>query len=104
MFVEVLSRRAIINFLGNFMVQWHGGKGSTSRKVDKKKFNENWDKIFGKKDDVLDSYNDERLVSKYDKKYNFFNTIRGPIIVDGKLNPENPAHQKILVDKKENNK
>ena len=31
------------------MSQWHGGKGSTPRKVDKKKFDENWDKIFGKK-------------------------------------------------------
>jgi len=32
------------------MSAWHGGKGSTPRKVDKKKFDENWDKIFGKKD------------------------------------------------------
>ena len=31
------------------MSQWHG-KGSTPRKVDKKKFDENWDRIFGKKD------------------------------------------------------
>ncbi len=31
------------------MSAWHGGKGSTPRKVDKKKFDENWDKIFGKK-------------------------------------------------------
>ena len=28
-----------------------GGKGDTPRKVNKKKFDENWDKIFGKKDD-----------------------------------------------------
>jgi hypothetical protein len=30
--------------------KWHGGKGSTPRptKVDKKTFDSNWDKIFGK--------------------------------------------------------
>jgi hypothetical protein len=50
------------------MSAWHGGKGSAPRKVDKKKFDENWDRIFSKKkDDVLDAYNEERLVSKYDK-------------------------------------
>ena len=27
---------------------WEGGKGSTPRPVDKKKFDENWEKIFGK--------------------------------------------------------
>lgn len=31
------------------MSQWHGSKGSKPRPVDKKKFDENWDKIFGKK-------------------------------------------------------
>ena len=30
--------------------QWHGGKGSKRRPEDKKKFDDNWDKIFGKKD------------------------------------------------------
>lgn len=34
------------------MTQWHGGKGSAQRKVDKQKFSDNWDKIFGKKDDT----------------------------------------------------
>jgi len=34
------------------MTQWHGGKGSSQRKVDKEKFNDNWDKIFGKKNDT----------------------------------------------------
>lgn len=29
--------------------QTHGGKGSTSRAVDKNKFDENFDRIFGKK-------------------------------------------------------
>lgn len=31
------------------MTQWHGGKGSAQRKVDKQKFSDNWDAIFGKK-------------------------------------------------------
>lgn len=31
------------------MSAWHGGKGSKPRPVDKRKFDENWDKIFGKK-------------------------------------------------------
>lgn len=32
--------------------QWEGGKGSKPRPVaDQKKFDDNWDKIFGKKDD-----------------------------------------------------
>lgn len=31
------------------MAQWHGGKGSAQRKVDKKKYSDNWDAIFGKK-------------------------------------------------------
>ena len=31
--------------------KWHGGKGSKTRPVtDQKKFDDNWDKIFGKKD------------------------------------------------------
>lgn len=34
------------------MAQWHGGKGSAQRKVDKEKFSDNWDKIFGKKTDT----------------------------------------------------
>ena len=32
--------------------QWAGGKGSTQRKVDKKKYSDNWDAIFGKKNDT----------------------------------------------------
>lgn len=31
------------------MTNWHGGKGSKPRPVDQKKYNDNWDKIFGKK-------------------------------------------------------
>ena len=34
------------------MAQWHGGKGSSQRKVDKKKYSDNWDAIFGKKNDT----------------------------------------------------
>lgn len=33
------------------MTQWHGGKGSKPRPVDKKKFDDNWDRIFGKKEE-----------------------------------------------------
>jgi hypothetical protein len=29
--------------------QWHGGKGSQPRPQDKKQYDENFDKIFGKK-------------------------------------------------------
>lgn len=46
------------------------GKGSRPRpySVSMDKFASNWDAIFNKKDDsVLDAYNEERLVSKYDK-------------------------------------
>lgn len=32
------------------MSTWHGGKGSKPRPVDKKKFDENYERIFGKKD------------------------------------------------------
>lgn len=37
------------------MSKWHGGKGSKRRPEDKKKFDDNWDAIFGKKND--DKYN-----------------------------------------------
>lgn len=36
------------------MTKWHGGKGSSQRPVDKKKFDENWERIFGKKPDPTD--------------------------------------------------
>ena len=29
--------------------QWHGGKGSQPRPTDKKQYDDNYDKIFGKK-------------------------------------------------------
>ena len=54
------------------MAGWHGGKGSSQRpmNVSKSKFDDNWDAIFGKKKEQtdLDVYNDERLVSKFDKE------------------------------------
>lgn len=31
------------------MSQWHGGKGSTPRATDQKKYSDNWDKIFANK-------------------------------------------------------
>ena len=33
------------------MSQWHGGKGSRPRPINKKKFDENWERIFGKKEE-----------------------------------------------------
>ena len=50
------------------------GKGSRPRpySVSQEQFAANYDAIFGKKkktdESVLDAYNDERLVSKYDKE------------------------------------
>jgi|LWDU01.1.fsa_nt_gi hypothetical protein len=34
--------------------QWSGGKGSAQRPVDKKKYSDNWDAIFGKKETTKD--------------------------------------------------
>jgi hypothetical protein len=34
---------------------WHGGKGSRYRKVDQEKYNENWERIFGKKKEAEES-------------------------------------------------
>jgi hypothetical protein len=31
------------------MTKWHGGKGSARRPEDRKKLDENWDRIFGQK-------------------------------------------------------
>jgi len=31
------------------MTQTHGGKGSKQRPTDRKKYNDNWDALFGKK-------------------------------------------------------
>jgi predicted ATP-binding protein involved in virulence len=32
--------------------KWHGGKGSRYRKIDQDKYNENWERVFGKKDNI----------------------------------------------------
>lgn len=34
------------------MAGWHGGKGSGRRREDSKKLGDNWDAIFGKKDTI----------------------------------------------------
>ena len=31
--------------------QWHGGKGSKRRNSNEQKYSDNWERIFGKKDD-----------------------------------------------------
>jgi hypothetical protein len=42
--------------------QWAGGKGSTQRKIDRKKYSDNWDAIFGPKKDINSvSDNEETL-------------------------------------------
>lgn len=57
------------------------GKGSKPRplSVDRKKFEDNWDRIFNKNklnDNVLNVYNDERLVSNYDKQNSLTNDTK----------------------------
>jgi len=44
------------------MTQWHGGKGSAQRKVDKQKFSDNWDAIFGKKNDINSTLDNEGVL------------------------------------------
>ena len=49
--------------------QWAGGKGSAQRKVDKQKFSDNWDAIFGKKNDINSvSDNEETLDGSEEKE------------------------------------
>lgn len=38
---------------------WHGGKGSSPRNLDKKKFDQNWDAIFNKNKDSSKETKDE---------------------------------------------
>jgi len=40
------------------MAGWHGGKGSKSRPVNRQKFADNWDAIFGKKPEVKEEVSD----------------------------------------------
>lgn len=48
------------------MSEWQGGKGSKQRPVDKQKFDAEFDRIFGKKDQIFDK--DKPKCAKDDKK------------------------------------
>ena len=49
------------------MTKWHGGKGSARRKEDKRKIDENWEKIFGDKSenkkDIKENKQDNEVIS-----------------------------------------
>jgi hypothetical protein len=45
------------------MSNWHGGKGSKQRPTDKKKYEDNWDRIFGKKEELPSAVDDAADVS-----------------------------------------
>ena len=47
--------------------QTHGGKGSATRPTDKKKYEDNWDAIFGKKKEKEELYNAVNEVLKKEK-------------------------------------
>ena len=47
---------------------WHGGKGSQQRKVDSKKFNDNWDRIFNKEKRDIASESDNPLERPYEPR------------------------------------
>jgi len=42
--------------------KWHGGKGSRYRKIDQQAYNENWDRIFGKKDNINSTSDNEDVL------------------------------------------
>lgn len=44
--------------------KWHGGKGDKPRKVDHKKFSENWERIFGKKDKSEEDMTEQQIEHK----------------------------------------
>ena len=44
------------------MTQWSGGKGSRPRKGDKKRFDSNWDAIWGKNDDINSTQDNEGVL------------------------------------------
>jgi hypothetical protein len=48
--------------------QWSGGKGSAQRPVDKKKYSDNWDAIFGKKETTKDRAEEGTSQSRVEKK------------------------------------
>ena len=43
------------------MAGWHGGKGSTARPVNRQKFADNWDSIFGKKKEDAEKLDEQPL-------------------------------------------
>ncbi len=47
--------------------QTHGGKGSATRPTDKKKYEDNWDVIFGKKKEKEEVYNAVNEVLRKEK-------------------------------------
>jgi len=47
--------------------QTHGGKGSATRPTDKKKYEDNWDAIFGKKKEKEEVYKAVNEVLKKEK-------------------------------------
>lgn len=48
------------------MSKWHGGKGSKRRPEDTTKYNDNWDRIFGKKEELPSAADDAAdVMSKY---------------------------------------
>lgn len=50
--------------------QWHGGKGDSPRKVDKTKYDEGWDRIFGKKERMPDNpWHDYKELTENGWKY-----------------------------------
>lgn len=63
--------------------QWAGGKGSTQRKVDKKKYSDNWDVIFGPKNDINSvSDNEETLDASPEEEAQEEGTADTPRICD----------------------
>lgn len=42
--------------------KWHGGKGSRYRKIDKDKYNENWERIFGNRDNINSTSDNEDVL------------------------------------------
>lgn len=65
------------------MSKWHGGKGSTPRPVDRKKFESNWDAIFGKKDNKVDE-NIEELLNIEENPLDVYNDARLSTLQDEK--------------------
>jgi hypothetical protein len=50
--------------IGLIMSKWHGGKGSKQRPTDHKKFEDNWDRIFGNKKKEKQSASDYKYTKE----------------------------------------